>query len=39
MTTIPQQHSDNAFPYVLVISTLGTIISLAGVMIASLPIA
>ena len=39
MTTIPQQHSDAAFPYVLVISTLGTIISLAGVMIASLPIA
>ena len=33
------QNSDNRFPYVLVISTLGTIISLGGVMIASLPIA
>ena len=39
MTTIPQQHSDATFPYVLVVSTLGTIISLAGVWFASLPIA
>jgi hypothetical protein len=39
MTAIPQQHSDNRFPYVLIISTLGTIISLGGVWIASFPIA
>ena len=30
MTNVPQQHSDNRFPYVLVVSTLGSIISLAG---------
>ena len=39
MTTIPQQHSDAAFPYVLVVSTLGSIISVAGVWLVSLPIA
>jgi hypothetical protein len=33
------QNSDHRFPYVLVISTLGTIISLAGVMVASMPMA
>jgi hypothetical protein len=30
---------DNRFPYVLVISTIGSIISLAGVWLTSLPIA
>jgi hypothetical protein len=39
MTNVPQQHSDATFPYVLVVSTLGTIISLGGVWLASLPIA
>jgi hypothetical protein len=38
-TTVPQQHSDAKFPYVLVISTLGTIISLGGVLISSMPVA
>lgn len=37
MTKVPQQHSDAAFPYVLVVSTLGAIISLGGVWLASMP--
>lgn len=39
MVTIPQQHADRAFPYVLVISTIGTILSLGSVWITSLPVA
>ena len=38
-TIVPQQHSDTKFPYVLVISTLGTIISLGGILISSMPVA
>ena len=36
---VPQQHSDQAFPYVLVISILGTILSFGGVWLTALPIA
>ena len=35
----PQHHSDNAFPYVLIISTVGTILSLGTVLVTALPIA
>ena len=37
--SVPQQHSDRAFPYVLVLSLLGTIVSLGGVWATALPIA
>ena len=36
---VPQHHSDNRFPYVLVVSTISAIISLGGVWLASMPIA
>lgn len=36
---VPQQHSDQAFPYVLIISTLGTILSFVGIGLTALPIA
>jgi hypothetical protein len=36
---VPQQHSDNRFPYVLVISTISAFISLGGVWLASMPMA
>ena len=39
MIHVPQQHNDHRFPLVLVISTLGTIISLASVWVTSLTIA
>lgn len=37
--SIPQQHADQTFPYVLVISTLGAIVGFAGVWLTALPIA
>jgi hypothetical protein len=37
--SFPYQHADQAFPSVLVISTLGTIISLAGIWLTALLIA
>ena len=37
--SVPQQHSDQTFPYVLIISMLGTIASFAGVWLTALPIA
>ena len=36
---VPQQHSDQTFPYVLVLGLLGTIVSLGGVWATALPIA
>jgi hypothetical protein len=37
--TVAAQNSDFRFPYVLVISTIGSIISVGGVWLASMPIA
>jgi len=39
MLHVSPQHSDNRFPVVLVVSMLGTIVSLAGVWLTALPIA
>jgi hypothetical protein len=38
-TAVPQQHADQTFPYVLVVSVLGAIVGVAAVWLASLPIA
>ena len=37
--SVPPQHTDRAFPFVLLISTLGTILSFGGVWLLALPIA
>jgi hypothetical protein len=39
MDNISQHHSDSRFPYVLVISMLGTVLSFVGVWVTNMPIA